>query len=311
MIRVSKKNPCPVCGKPDWCMISPDGQSAICARVSSDKPVGNRGAGWLHRLGQNVAIPQRPESPKRCDITKAPPDILDQTYRHLLSALGLSEPHRNSLLRRGLTDDQIKALQYRSMPQADRNPVVRQILQKTILQGVPGFWKNSHGQWHLSGPHGIMIPVRDVNGRISGIQIRCEGSSQHKYIWLSSADRPSGTGAGTSVHVAVPQPHLMDEVWVTEGPLKADIAALKLRRIVLAIPGVSCWAQAIPVLNTLRIKKVVVALDMDKLNNHYVGIYRSQLINRLLRTGFAVYEADWDRQYKGIDDILVTGDLNE
>ncbi len=49
--RVSKASPCPVCGKPDWCLTagrpdSPD--AAICARTESPKRCG--AAGWLHVL---------------------------------------------------------------------------------------------------------------------------------------------------------------------------------------------------------------------------------------------------------------------
>ena len=49
--RVSKAKPCPVCGKPDWCLVTgPQGDStaAICARVESPKRCGE--AGWLHVL---------------------------------------------------------------------------------------------------------------------------------------------------------------------------------------------------------------------------------------------------------------------
>jgi phage/plasmid primase-like uncharacterized protein len=51
--RVSGAHPCPVCGKPDWCLTSADGTAAICAREESSKRRG--GAGWLHRLGDAPA----------------------------------------------------------------------------------------------------------------------------------------------------------------------------------------------------------------------------------------------------------------
>ena len=49
--RVSKRRPCPVCGKPDWCLFSgepsnPD--AAICGRTESPKRCGE--GGWLHVL---------------------------------------------------------------------------------------------------------------------------------------------------------------------------------------------------------------------------------------------------------------------
>ncbi len=50
--RVSKADPCPICGKPDWCLraTGSDGQisAVICPRVESTTRAGE--AGWLHRL---------------------------------------------------------------------------------------------------------------------------------------------------------------------------------------------------------------------------------------------------------------------
>ena len=39
---------CPVCGRPDWCLVAPDRTAAICPRAESAKKCGD--AGWLHRL---------------------------------------------------------------------------------------------------------------------------------------------------------------------------------------------------------------------------------------------------------------------
>jgi hypothetical protein len=54
--RVNRNHPCPVCERPDWCLIAADGSAAICARVESPRRYG--GAGWLHRLAES---PRRPE----------------------------------------------------------------------------------------------------------------------------------------------------------------------------------------------------------------------------------------------------------
>lgn len=44
--RVTRKKPCPICGKPDWCGI---GQGfVVCMRIQSTRPTSNRG--WLHKL---------------------------------------------------------------------------------------------------------------------------------------------------------------------------------------------------------------------------------------------------------------------
>lgn len=46
--KVSRSEPCPVCGKPDWCVVSNDGGTAICMRVESDRP--HDKGGWVHVL---------------------------------------------------------------------------------------------------------------------------------------------------------------------------------------------------------------------------------------------------------------------
>lgn len=45
----NRNEPCPICGKHDWCAIADNGSAAICRRVPSEKmtPTG----GYVHRLG--------------------------------------------------------------------------------------------------------------------------------------------------------------------------------------------------------------------------------------------------------------------
>jgi hypothetical protein len=49
--------PCPVCKKPDWCLVDDNGKYAICQRVESPHKKG--GAGWRHTLdGQTFNKPK-------------------------------------------------------------------------------------------------------------------------------------------------------------------------------------------------------------------------------------------------------------
>jgi hypothetical protein len=48
MIRVNKEYRCPVCGKPDWCLVSADKSAAICARIEQGSRKRCGDAGWLH-----------------------------------------------------------------------------------------------------------------------------------------------------------------------------------------------------------------------------------------------------------------------
>ena len=48
--RVSRTNPCPICGKPDNCNVSDDGRMALCGRVEDGSIWQNTGGQFLHRL---------------------------------------------------------------------------------------------------------------------------------------------------------------------------------------------------------------------------------------------------------------------
>ena len=50
MQRVKKDRPCPVCCKPDWCLIAEDGSAAICARIEDGSLKKCGSAGFLHVL---------------------------------------------------------------------------------------------------------------------------------------------------------------------------------------------------------------------------------------------------------------------
>ena len=87
MIRVRKDNPCPVCGRPNWCLVEEDGSAAICARISEGgKKVGTKDAGWLHKLvpDQKPVKRHRAKSKKR----GPPPDFYRLTQQYLAKVSG-------------------------------------------------------------------------------------------------------------------------------------------------------------------------------------------------------------------------------
>lgn len=48
MRRVDREHPCPICSRPDWCLVREDGSAAICARIEEGSRKRCGDSGWLH-----------------------------------------------------------------------------------------------------------------------------------------------------------------------------------------------------------------------------------------------------------------------
>lgn len=73
--RVTRGRVCPICRKPDWCMVAVDESAAICSRVESTKPTGR--AGWVHQMYGGDW--QRPtwRAVRRCESSKPSVNMLE------------------------------------------------------------------------------------------------------------------------------------------------------------------------------------------------------------------------------------------
>lgn len=299
--RADSHHPCPICGHPDWCGYN--SQVAICMRTPSPRPAKN--GGWIHRLKGQVSVPtvSVPTSRRRED------EYLGAIYRELFKLLSLSAAHKANLLARGLSEEGIIRGGYRSLPLLERGRVVAELARRYDLDGVPGFYQEE-GRWRLAGRPGLMIPVRRSDGLIRAVQIRLDNPLPNgdRYIWLSSS-KQGGASSGVPLHVAKPQDGFKgNSLWVTEGPLKADIAAQYLGVPVVAVPGVSNWKEVPALAQELGAVVVVVAYDADKATKSAVAFHEESLVRALRRAGFIVAVASWDpARGKGLDDLLVGG----
>lgn len=241
----------------------------------------------------------------------APLERRDKVYRALLEMLPLLSRHRADLLRRGLPADVIERNMYRSLPckKENRERIAGTLAEKYSLIGIPGFYQEEDGKWTMVPVKGYAIPVRDPKGRIQGLQCRLDDpTSGAKYIWFSSRGRKNGTGARTWIHVTEPVGQSPKErVWITEGPLKADIAAHYLGVRFLGVPGVTSWKRVMTVVEEMGVKEVVLAYDMDQLQNPAVEKAAGNLKAELEKNSVAVITAKWPPETgKGIDDACVT-----
>lgn len=250
-------------------------------------------------------VPLAPVSTTRTDNSLAPLPQRDAVYRALLSACPLSPEHREHLRARGLSEEAIRASGYRTLDRGwHRDTVAALQAQGFDLTGVPGFVQEESGGW-LMGSRGLMIPVRDAAGRIQGCQVRRDGGG--RYRWLSSAGRPGGASPGSPAHLAGrawAQPgHWL---WITEGPLKADVAAFWLSAPVVGVAGVSSWRRALPLVQAVRPGVVILAFDQDDDPGTRAAVARhtEALARALAKQRMMVAVTDWPPGLKGVDDVL-------
>lgn len=321
--RVSARDPCSICGRRDWCLVASDGRYAICMRTQSEHPA-RSGEGYIHRLdGRTPYRPAPHPSHDRAaangaDGTVAPLEQRDRVYRRLLAACRLGGRHTLELQARGYSCEEMAARGYRSLHLQGRKHLAEcsQNGSANSLAGVPGYYTKT-GQddvtfWTLGGSPGLLVPCRSPEGRIRGLRIRRDDAGDaNKYHWLSSKGKPGGAGSGLHCHVARPlSGQLRDEAtWITEGEIKADLAAERLGAIVVSIPGVASWSQALPDLAELLPAggRVVIGLDADWRTNPAVHGALWSLALACLTLGYNTEVAIWEAGPKGLDDLLTAG----
>src|SRR6266700_1647691 len=182
---ISHSEPCRICDKLDWCSISADGAWALCRRIDTGAglhKVDKAGADyWLYRLdGHSRGRHLRSELPSQSYPERADPATLDRVYRALLAALPLSPTQRQALRQRGLSDREIIRRGYRSLPTHNRATRARQLVEDfgaDVCAKIPGLYLAERGSqqwWSLAGRPGLLIPVRDCNGRIVALKVRAD-----------------------------------------------------------------------------------------------------------------------------------------
>ena len=230
-------------------------------------------------LGRNEQAPSYqvrkreivPKEPEISGAVPAPDHVRHKTYSMFFSMLVLADTHRKNLLKRGFTDRQIEENGYKSTPVFGFKKLTGKLLEAgCTVKGVPGFYQDKDGEWtiHFSNKSsGFLVPVRNVDGLTVGAQIRLDHPYDgRKYIWLSSAGFFLGTSSGSPVHLAGSPGE--KTVFITEGPLKGDLAHALSGRTFGCVPGANQYANLPPFLQEMKLmgtENVYEAYDMDKL----------------------------------------------
>lgn len=252
--------------------------------------------------------------------SRADAQTVHQTLSLLFHMLTLRPEHLAHLKseKRGLTDEQIRELGFKSTPPyyLCRSLAARLIAQGCTVDGVPGFYRDKEGNWTAafsSYASGILIPAVDIDGYLCGAQILLDKPFKDadappekagtKYIWFSSASKPMGTSSGSPVHfVGDPSSRV---VYVTEGLLKADIAHCLTGRSFAAVAGANNVRGLDKVFAQLAqngTELIVEAHDADKFSNPMIAKGCSEIFRIAKAHGVECRSLTWDPNYKGIDD---------
>ena len=272
---------------------------------------GTRAAAAGHSSSERKIVPQS---------DKASPAEIHQTLSLLLAQLTLRPAHREHLRspKRGLSDEQIEALGFKSTPPPFlcRSITDRLIRQGCRVQGVPGFYRDDSGHWTMAfykKTSGILIPAIGFDGRLQGFQIMLDVPLKHKddppekpgakYIWFSSSSKTDGTGSGSPVHlIGDPSARV---VYVIEGLLKADISHCLTGRTFAAIAGANNTSPLDPLFALLAqngTEEIIEAHDMDKYNNQMTMAGASKIYLTARKYGMNCRRLTWNPNYKGFDD---------
>ena len=270
-------------------------------KTKLDDTFGNNAADDNHGKSQ---APQQTYTNPECEM--APVETRDAVYRALLAKLTLAADHMENMLGRGLSETVISRSGYRTTPVFGHKTMAKQLMESRLtLSGVPGFYRTEAGEWTLVNENrGILIPVRDIQGRIQGLQIRRDNAEKRKFRWVSSRDRKDGCASKTWTHFAGP---VREKILLIEGPLKADVIFHLTGQSVLAVPGVNSLPQlecALTLLKESGVRQIMTAFDMDFLCKFSVQNGYNELTGLLKRLGFRYGTYLWNPGFNGLDDYV-------
>lgn len=305
--RVSRRHPCLICGKPDWCSRTANDSISFCARVCEGADRLSRKERWGVFYHDRTLVNQpiwklqephnfynrRPE-----EITLAPIEIRDFVYSTLVRLSPASNYQCLTTGTKGLSGRGLENFEdYGGLPcsVSERKEIaarLRLLLNQNFpaylrenphgIRHIPGFWVDAGGEVNLwqdrDFPHPfLLVPYRNPAGKIQACQIRFTGAlkvNKKRYFWLSLPAMNSA-GSGTPLHYAGWKNFGRKNfyglpVLVTEGALKADtVARLRPEYFAVANGGVNCSQELI--VNVSRGKTLYLAFDGDYRENPAVA----------------------------------------
>lgn len=269
------------------------------------------------------------------EAEKASDGRISEVYYAFLRQLTLKDEHKADLIRRGLTEEDIKRFWFRSTPDTKlKYQAINNLIKEGYdLEGVPGFYLNKKKRWDMKIPgEGYFCPVYDGEyNLILGFQIRVDNPiNKAKYLWVSSCGCDKGVSSGA---ISTFLPGKMGQtVIVTEGILKATVIYSMLNGdvSVIGVPGVKSIKGMEDYLNRYNGKAYVFeAYDMDKAvktddphekeKTERIAEAAKKLKEMCQDYSLDTHSLTWDfdsegfwkENYKGLDDFLLSYDKKD
>lgn len=261
-----------------------------------------------HELfAQKDDFPAKPLTVKPLEPSDADTKHRDTVYRKLLQKLDLSNEHKLNLLNRGLSEYEIKEASYKSLSHSEAVSIPHVLWDEfgEGLYAVPGFVKGEDGKPRIPDHCvGLLIPVRNINGKFTAIKSR--RSMDPKYMYLSSSDLNPGSPCHVPRTIGLTYAPV---IRVTEGELKAHVATYLSKVPTLGVAGVMGWKECLPILSVLKPKSVIVSMDWRDVSTKDTICSETLFFAETLKElGYEVWLEDWDGTlFQGIDDILKAG----
>lgn len=336
-------HPCPKCGGTDrFRLIDSQAGACLCNQCLTSKNgdglavlqwwTGQSFSEVVNEVGDRLHLDRsdRPRTsklaPKDAEkpsdrLTNEIAQLRHEIYSLLAKENGLSPSHHEALEQRGLSKAEIANRGYWSAPTKTQAFIAQKIRSKfgleTVRDNVPGVLPG--GKLGISYCEGLMIPVRDLDGRIIALQYRKDFAEGDRYRIFTSKTKqhPDRCSPGTPCHFAgVESPAEPSILRVTEGPLKGDVAAALTGVPTLGILGVNSWRKCLECIDAVKPKTLLIAMDADAKTNPAVAAAIVQIWDHYLdhaNHGFDLMlaietwktgEKNGEFQPKGIDDAL-------
>lgn len=253
-------------------------------------------------------------------------DILDKAYRIFLGFCKLDETANEYLLNRGLTQEEIDSVGFKSYPtRAIKFKVMKAFVDAEIDPlNVPGFYKDKKTgniTFMMGKESNILIPVMNANKQIVGLQYRKQTvkAGENRYAWFSSVkflvendEGSDGQSPGSPCHVDCGELEKPKTLFITEGYFKGLAIKKTWGTPAISVQGVGNWKNGgvLQAVSQLRdqfptLERVIIAYDADFTKNPNVAHQANELLIEIEKCQISAFYLSWDiTQGKGIDDFL-------